>query len=171
MFIRKTIATVLIFAGFSFAVLSYSKPVYAVSSFLYLNVTPSNISFNITNPEAGQPYYTSSQKINVVSYHNFTWLEVPLRWYVGIRAGSQYLVDSMNPNNKIPVSQLRWSRDGANFYNLSEIWSVVNTYREIAGLQEEEKINYRLYPDGSLPAGLYTIQIEFDARWWNLPWD
>lgn len=147
-----------------------NMPVYALGPFLRINVTPSNISFNIVDAEEPEQYYSSSQKVMVVSQHTFPWLELP--WHLGIRSAEAYLKDSINPNNQIPISQLRWSSDGQNFQQLSQQWVLVNSYLDLSEKPYEESLSYRLYPESnqSLPAGLYSVRIEFDARWINLPW-
>lgn len=147
-----------------------NMPVYALGPFLKINVTPSNISFNIVNAEEPDEYYSGNQKVTIVSQHTFPWLE--LNWRLGIRAVEAYLKDSINPNNQVPISQLRWSKDGRDFQQLSQEWALVNSYVDLSEKPYEESITYRLYPESnqSLPAGLYSVRIEFDARWLNLPW-
>lgn len=145
-------------------------PVYALGPFLRINVTPSNISFNIVDAERPEEYYSGNQKVTVVSQHIFPFIMLP--WYLGIRSGDDYLTDAMNPSNRIPVSQLWWSKDGRNYQQLSRNWVLVNSYFDFSEKPYEEKIAYRLYPESgqSLPAGFYSLRIEFDARWLNLPW-
>ncbi len=145
-------------------------PVYALGPFLRINVTPSNISFNIADSEKPEEYYSGNQKVTVVTQHIFPLLKLP--WYLGIRSAEAYLKDSINPNNRVPISQLRWSKDGQNFQQLSQEWVLVNSYVDLPETQYEESLTYRLYTESgqSLPAGLYSVRIEFDARWLNLPW-
>lgn len=85
-------------------------PVYALGLFLRTNA--SNISFNIVDVEKSEEYYLGNQKGTVISQHVFPFIMLP--WYLGIGSGDDYLRDAMNPNNRIPVSQLRWSKDGQN---------------------------------------------------------
>lgn len=172
-FIFKIKLAILIIGLFLFSFISMLKmPVYALGPFLRLNVTPSNISFNIVDAEEPEEYYSGSQMVTVVSRHTFPlpWLELP--WYLGIRSAETYLKDEINPNNRIPISQLRWSSDGQTFQQLSQQWILVNSYFDLSEESNEESLTYRLYPESnqSLPAGLYSVRIEFDARWLNLPW-
>ena len=162
---------VLVIGIFFISIFSQSNmPTYALGPFLRINVTPSNISFNIVDAEEMEEYYLGNQKVTVISQHIFPFVMLP--WYLGIRSGEDYLRDAMNPSNRIPVSQLRWSKDGQNFHQLSRKWALVNSYFDFSEKPYEEKISYRLYPESgqSLPAGLYSLRIEFDARWLNLPW-
>lgn len=147
-------------------------PVYALGPFLRINVTPSNISFNIADAEEPEEFYLGSQEVTVVSQNTFPLPWTLLPWYLGIRSGEAYLKDSINPGNRIPVSQLRWSKDGQNYQQLSQEWVLVNSYSDYDEKSYEERISYRLYPEPgqSLPAGIYSLRIEFDARWLNLPW-
>lgn len=140
----------------------------ALDANLRINVTPGNISFNILNPDPLPQYYTSGQPVSVQTRH--TIRRARRRWFVGIKAAGAYLVDTMNPANQIPITRLRWSRDGVNFYDLSGQWQLVNTYNDRANRQHTESITYRLYPDQLYTAGQYTVQINFDARWSGLPW-
>ncbi|NLY74974.1 MAG: hypothetical protein GX075_06690 [Firmicutes bacterium] len=148
----------------------FNQPVNALGPFLRINVTPSNVSFKIVDAENPEDYYTGSQEVTVVTKHIFPLLILP--WYLGIRSADGYLQDSLNPNNRIPISQLRWSLDGRNFTPLTQQWTLVNSYFAQAEKPQEETISYRLYPEPNqiLPAGLYSARIEFDARWLNLPW-
>ncbi len=150
----------------------FKMPVYALGPFLRINVTPSNISFNIVNAEDPEEYYSGNQEVVVVSKHIFPLFDLKLPWHMGIRSAEAYLRDSINPNNRIPISQLHWSKDGQNFYQLSQEWVLVNSYYDFYEKPYEENIIYRLYsePNKNLPAGLYSVRIEFDARWLNLPW-
>lgn len=149
-----------------------NMPVYALGPFLRINVTPSNISFNIIDAEEPEEYYSGSQEVTVVSQNTFPLPWTLLPWYLGIKSSEAYLKDSINPRNRIPVSQLRWSKDGQNYQQLSQEWVLVNSYFDYDEKSYEERISYRLYsePGQSLPAGLYSLRIEFDARWLNLPW-
>jgi hypothetical protein len=83
-----------------------------------------------------------------------------------------YLIDSISPENQIPIYQLRWSKNGRDFQQFSQEWVKVNSYFDHYKEQYEETITYRLYPEPgqSLPAGLYSVRIEFDARWLDFPW-
>lgn len=153
----------------------FMTPAYAIGPFLRLNVTPSNISFNIVDAEKQEEYYSGNQEVVVVSQHTLDlvdWLKLKLPWQLGIRATDAYLKDSINPNNKIPISRLRWSKDGRNFQEISQQWVLVNSYFDSDNEPHEEKITYRLYPEAGqiLPAGLYSVRIEFDVRWQFLPW-
>ena len=147
-------------------------PVYALGPFLRINVTPSNISFNIADAEEAKEFYLSNQEVTVVTQNTFPLPWTLLPWYLGIRSSEAYLKDSINPNNRIPVSQLRWSKDGQNYQQLSQGWALVSSYFDFEEKSYEERISYRLYPEPgqSLPAGIYSLRIEFDARWINLPW-
>jgi hypothetical protein len=149
-----------------------NMPVYALGPFLRINVTPSNISFNIFDAEIPKEYYSANQEITVVSRNTFPLPWTLLPWYLGIRSGEAYLKDSINPDNRISVSQLRWSKDGQHYQPLSQEWVLVSTYFDYLEKSYEERISYRLYsePGQSLPAGIYSLRIEFDARWLNLPW-
>ncbi|NLW48077.1 MAG: hypothetical protein GXY86_12190 [Firmicutes bacterium] len=150
-------------------------PVYALGPFLRINVTPSNISFTVVDAEEPEEYYSANQEVTVVSQHllgleDFIRLKLP--WHLGIRATDAYLKDSMSSENQIPISQLHWSKDGRNFQQFSQQWVKVNSYFDYYKNQNKETITYRLYsePGQSLPAGLYTVRIEFDIRWFNFPW-
>lgn len=152
-------------------------PVYALGPFLRINVTPSNISFNIADAEESKEFYLGSQEVTVITQNTFPLNTLPppwtLRpWYLGIRSNEAYLKDLINPNNRIPVSQLRWSKDSQNYQQLSQEWALVGSYVDFEEKSHEERISYRLYPEPgkSLPAGIYSLRIEFDARWLNLPW-
>ena len=150
-------------------------PVYALGPFLRINVTPSNISFNIVDAEEPEEYYSGNQEVTVVSQHVLDiidWLDWKLPWHLGIRATDAYLKDSISPENQIPISQLRWSKDGRNFQQFSQEWVLVNSYFDSDNKQYTETITYRLYPEPgqNLPAGLYSVRIEFDARWLYFPW-
>jgi hypothetical protein len=153
----------------------FKTPVYAIGPWLRINVTPSNISFNIVDAEDPEEYYSGNQEVIVESRHtlNFIdWIYLKLPWHLGIRAADAYLKDSINPENQIPISQLRWSRDGRNFQQFSQEWVLVNSYIDSDNKPYEETITYRLYPETgqSLPAGLYSVRIEFDVRWQFFPW-
>lgn len=150
----------------------FKMPIYALGPFLKINVTPSNISFNIADAEEPEQYYTGNQEVVVVTQHTFSLTDWKLPWHLGIRSGEAYLKDSINPDNKIPISQLRWSKDGQNYQQLSQEWALVNSYFDQYDKPYEETITYRLYPESnqSLPAGLYSARIEFDATWLLFPW-
>lgn len=153
----------------------FNTPVYAVGPFLRINVTPSNISFNIVDAEEPEEYYSGNQEVVVVSQHTLNLIDLlhlKLPWHLGIRATDAYLKDSMNAKNQIPISQLRWSKDSRNFQQFSQEWVWVNSYLDKDNKPYEETIAYRLYPEigQSLPAGLYTVRIEFDVRWQFFPW-
>ena len=90
--------------------LTWSSYINAVDNHLRINVTPGNITFNITNPDPLPQFYNSSQQVSVVTRQ--TMHGQVKQWFVGIRAGGAYLVDDINPTNRIPVSKLRWSKDG-----------------------------------------------------------
>jgi len=149
-----------------------NMPVYALGPFLRINVTPSNISFNIIDAQEPEEYYSGSQEVTVVAQNTFPLPWTMLPWYLGIKSSEAFLKDAINPSNRISVSQLRWSRDGQNYIHLSQEWVLVNSYFDFEKKSYEEKISYRLYPESgqSLPAGIYSLRIEFDARWLNLPW-
>ncbi len=170
----RSLKVVIIVIGL-FLIITASKlnmPIYALGPFLRLNVTPSNISFNIVDAEAPEEYYSGSQEVTVVTENTFPFPWTILPWYLGIKSGEAYLRDAINPSNQIPVSQLRWSKDGQNYQQLSQEWALVNSYSDYDEKSFKERISYRLYsePGRSLPAGIYSLRIEFDARWLNLPW-
>ncbi len=146
-----------------------SGEICALDPNLRIDVNPGNIAFNITNPDPLPSYYSSTQQILLRTRH--TLRKNQRQWFVGIRATSAYLVDNMNPVNRIPVTRLRWSRDGVNFHELTERWVFVNTYIDQSFRPRIERISYRLYPDRIYSAGQYTVQIKFDARWTNFPWN
>lgn len=149
----------------------FNMPVYAVGPHLKINVTPSNISFNIVDAEEPEEFYSGNQEVVVVSQHTVP-MELKFIWHLMIRAADEYLIDSINPDNKIPVSRLHWSKDGSRFQQLSKEWAWVNSYFDFYNKPYEETITYRLYPEPgqSLPAGLYSVRIEFDARWIIFHW-
>lgn len=149
----------------------FQMPIYALGPFLKINVTPANISFTIADAEEPELYYTGNQEVIVVSQHTLSLIELKLPWHLGIRSGEAFLKDSINPGNKIPISQLRWSKDGQNYHQLSSDWALVNSYLDHYNKPYEETITYRLYPeaDQSLPAGLYSARIEFDVTWFYFP--
>ncbi len=135
-----------------------------------LAVTPNGISFTVASDSSGQSqgYYEADQAITVASAQRY----LPVGpWTLGIRAGGAYLVDATNPANRIPITQLRWSKDGRNFFRLSQQWAEVAAYRGALDCERRETITYRLYAEGApLPAGNFTVQIDMDARIQGLPW-
>jgi hypothetical protein len=133
-----------------------------------LTVTPNIVSFTVTNSGSDPEYYEADHPITVTSFQQY----LPAGfWALGIRAAGTHLVDAFNPANRIPIAQLRWSRDGIHFYRLSEQWTPVATYWDQKNRQRSETITYRIYPAGApLAAGSFTVQIDFDARIQDFPW-
>lgn len=149
----------------------FYKPAFAENRYTSMEVTPNTISFTITNNELDQNngYYEADNKVTVISAQHFAAI---CFWFIGIRVEEQYLVDSFNPSNRIPISQLRWSRDGAHFTSLSNQWSLVNAYFDVINHTHEEIVTYRLYTNGSmLPAGSFSVRIDFDSRLQPFPWN
>ncbi len=156
-------------------VFGFRKPVYGAGMFLSLDVNSRDISFSISNPENPLSYYECSKKIAVTSTYRFA-TDIGTPWYLGIRASSMYLADYFNPSRQIPITSIRWSRDGVNFYRLTNQWTLVNTYPYNGTNRNNrdytENITYRFYIDGGiLPAGDFTVQVEYDVRWTAPPWN
>jgi hypothetical protein len=133
------------------------------TSYTSMEVTPTTITFTITNNQLDQnmDYYEADNPITITSSQQFAPISF---WFVGIQVEKQFLENSFNPSTRIPISQLRWSKDGVNFTSLSNKCSLVSAYFDIYSRKHTETITYRLYTNGSiLPAGSFSAQINFES--------
>lgn len=146
------------------------RPILAADD-TFLEVTPNEILFTIAADGLAQnkPYYAADRPTRVTSSQRF--LKCSL-WSLGIRAAGTHLVDVFNPANRIPITQLRWSRDGVHFNSLSSQWTQVNAYWDEMDVKHTEMIDYRIYSEGApLPPGTFSVQLIFDARLQKFPWN
>lgn len=136
----------------------------------FLEVTPGEISFKIDADSlvGEQSYYEADRPTQLITSQRF--LDHGF-WSVGIRAAGTHLVDIFHPANRIPLSQLRWSKDGIHFNSLSNQWTPINTYWDAKDVKYTETIRYRIYSEGTLLLpGTYSVQLLFDARLQKFPW-
>jgi hypothetical protein len=169
-FFGKNTRTILCGLFLSLSLIGLFQPAFSEIYYTSIDVIPDTITFTITNSELeqNQGYYEADRQVTVTSAQHFA---KKCFWYVGIRVEEPYLVDSFNPSNRIPISQLHWSKDGVRFNSLSSQWSLVNAYFDDIDHTHTEKLTYRLYTNRTiLPAGSFSVRIILDSRLQPLPW-